>query len=135
MNKSLLNLFGLLLFTLLISGCKKDESKTASCPYIEEAPPRFMFATDSVKTDSTITITIFYNNQKHCQLYDSFSSSTVDSTTTIALQTKIDTCNCQDQFDGQYQYFHYQAPHTPGHSIIKIHVINSLFYGDTIVVY
>jgi hypothetical protein len=99
------------------------------------APPRHMFAPDSVKTDSTITITVVYNNQKQCQQYSSFTSSTVDSTTTIALQTNIDTCNCQTNPDIQYKYFHYQAPHNPGHSIIKIHVINTLFYSDTIVVY
>jgi hypothetical protein len=135
LNQTLIRI--LMLFSVLIASCRSDGDKIApsSCPYSEEAPPRYLFAPDSAKTDSTITITVVYNNQKHCQQFDSFSSSSVDSTTTIALQTKIDSCNCQTHLELQYKYFHYQAPSNPGHSIIRIHVVDTLFYSDTIVVY
>lgn len=119
---------------LAFFGCTKDE-KNSSCSYYLEAPPRYMFAPDSVQRDSTITITVDYNNQNSCQQFHSFLSNTVDSTTTIAIQTERDTCDCQNQSGPQFIYFHYQAPSIPGHSIIRIHVINNLYYSDTIVVY
>lgn len=135
MNNILIKSLWFLVFILLFVGCKKDNCNLTNCPYTEEAPPRYIFAPDSAKTDSIITITVVYNNQKQCQQFSSFSSNTVDSTTTISLKTKIDSCNCQTNLDVQYQYLYYQAPHIPGHSIIKIHVLNSLFYGDTITIY
>ncbi|MBK7851321.1 MAG: hypothetical protein IPJ66_09385 [Bacteroidetes bacterium] len=135
MNRFLTYLFWSLLITLAGQSCKKEENQTSSCAFIEEVPPRYMFAPDSVKSDSTITIIVYYNNPKHCQHFDSFSSVSVDSTVNIALQTKIDTCNCTDDFDLQIPVFHYKAPSSPGHSIISIHVIDTLYYRDTIVVY
>ena len=121
---------------MLADGCKKDESiEAASCAFLEVAPPRYMFAPDSVKTDSLITITIIYDNQQPCQRFDSFSSSQADSTTTIIIQTKIDSCDCQNQYGLFYRYFNYQAQGTPGHSIVRMHVVDTLFYSDTIVVY
>ena len=137
-NKRILKqtLVMLAVICLLAAGCRKDESIPAgSCSYMQSASPRYMFAPDSAKTDSTITITVIYDNQQQCQQFDSFSSSLVDSTTTIAIQTIIDPCNCQNQLGLQYKYFYYQAPSNPGHSIIRIHVMDSLFYADTIVVY
>jgi len=125
-----------LFIVLLICSCKKHPIDTPiSCAYYEEASPRHLIAPDSVKRDSIITIVVDYNNQKHCQQFNSFSSSFVDSTVTISIQTKVDTCDCKDQFDDQFQIFKYQAPHFPGHSIIKIHVVDSLFYSHSIVVY
>ncbi len=135
MNKFLINIFWLLLITFIVQSCKKEETKNTSCAYTEEAPPRYMLAPDSVKTDSTITILVYYDNQKHCQHFNSFSSIFVDSTVTIALQTQIDSCNCFDDFDLQTPIFHYKAPSSPGHSIISIHVSDTLYYRDTIVVY
>ena len=135
MNKFPTNLFLSILIALLGQSCKKEENQTSTCAFIEEVPPRYMFAPDSVKSDSTITIIVYYNNPKHCQHFDSFSSVSVDSTVNIALQTKIDTCNCTDDFDLQIPVFQYKAASTPGHSIISMHVIDTLYYRDTIVVY
>ncbi|HNP47380.1 MAG TPA: hypothetical protein PKL85_01025 [Bacteroidia bacterium] len=53
---------------------------------------------------------------------------------TIAFETKIDSCNCTDDFDLQSPVFHYKAPGVPGHSIISIHVSDTLYYKDTIVI-
>lgn len=135
MHKGLFYCLGILAFSLFTWSCKKDKVVIFPCPYIEEAPPRYLIAPDSVRTDSTITIGVAYSNQKYCQQLDSFHSTLIDSTMTISIQTKIDSCNCHDQFDMQTPSFKYQAPHQPGHSIIRIHVINNFFYSDTIVVY
>jgi len=125
-----------LFFLLFVFGsCSKETSVVSSCGYYEEVPPRFMSAPDSVKADSTITIMVFYDNQKPCQNFHSFISNSIDSTETISIRTIVDTCNCQNQAGFQAYYFKYQAPHNFGHSIIKIHVTNTLFYADTIVVY
>jgi hypothetical protein len=124
----------LIIVLIAFFGCKKDE-QNRSCPYFLEAPPRYMFAPDSVKTDSTITISVNYDNPKSCQKFHSFLSNTVDTTTTIAIQTERDTCDCQDQLGPQFVNFNYKATSTPGHSIIRIHVTNNLYYSDTIVVY
>jgi hypothetical protein len=120
-----------LLFLFLSLGCKKDKS----CAYFLEASPRYMFAPDSAMTGSLITVTISYSKQLSCQQFHSFLSNTIDSTTTISMQTEVDECDCQNELDHQYKYFQYQAPLTPGHSIIRIHVVDNVFYSDTIVVY
>ncbi len=126
------------LFTTVVIfySCKKsDDDRVETCFYVEETAPLVMTAPDSVHTDSTISISVFFKNQKFCQRFSSFSSETIDSTTTIAILTKIDTCNCNDQMNFQTQYFRYQAPSNPMQSIIRIHVSDSTYFQDTIVVY
>ena len=120
-----------LIFLFFFFSCSKDKS----CAYFLEASPRYMFAPDSATSGSIITVTISYNNQLSCQQFHSFLSSTIDSMTTISIQTEVDECDCQNELGPQFRYFQYQAPFTPGHSIIRIHVVDNLFYSDTVVVF
>jgi hypothetical protein len=128
----------LLMVGLLVISCKKEKtnihSGSASCAYFQNAPPRFLLCPDSVKKDSTINIGVLYDNQVHCQVFNSLTANTNGMTTELILSTKIDSCNCQDQSGPQTPTYPFVS-HIQGQHIIKIHVVDSLYYSDTISVY
>lgn len=136
--KSIIILLTNLLIILLLTNCKKESEEInipSNCAYFEEAPTRYMFAPDSAVTGSVITIAFVYDNQKPCQQFHSFNSNTIDTTTSVFLTSKIDTCNCQSFYDPHFLYFDYNAPSSPGNSIINFTWLSNVQHSDTIVIY
>ena len=118
----------------LLTGCNKDDGNN-SCPEYEACEATQLVAPDSVMKDSLILISVGYSNPKDCQRFLHFTSQTNDSITSIGIQTEIDTCNCQSQHGFHYQYYKYHASANFTHSIIRVHVADSIYLSDTIVVY
>lgn len=136
--KKIINFFPILFIVLFLTNCKKESKElyiSSNCAYFEEAPTRYMIAPDSAETGSLITIVFVYDNQKPCQQFHSFNSNIIDTTTTVFLTSKIDTCNCQSYYAPHFLYFDYTAPTFPGYSIINFTWLNNVIHGDTIVIY
>jgi hypothetical protein len=122
----------------ILSSCKKESNEaylSPTCPFNEQASARYLIAPDSAETGSTIAITFVYDNQKPCQQFSHFSSMTTGNSTIVYLSTKIDTCDCSTDYTPTHLNFNYQAPSTPGHSIIQLAKMRVVQLSDTIVIY
>lgn len=132
------NVLILFLLSVIFYSCKKEtieHPQNNTCPLLKAGNARYMFSPDSVALNSNISITFVYENGIPCQKFSDFLSNTSNSTTTVSINTTIDTCNCVTNYSPTFLEFSYMAPSTPGHSIIQLTYLNLVQHADTIIVY
>lgn len=120
------------LLILSLHSCKKDNEN--NCSYNSFGEGRYVFCPDTVAVGDTITVTFMWENTIDCQKELGFTDTINGNIRTIALETQIDNCNCDNSEAGvSYQNYAFIAPHT-GIQIIKTYKKPGVYETDTVIV-
>jgi len=138
MLKTMPRLLICLMLTAAFTSCTKDKINTpADCAYSTTGEGRYSFVNppDSAMVDSLITVTLLWENNTPCQLFQGFNAQISGNSRKIVILTKVDTCNCNNSdFGASLRSYIFSVPY-PGIQIVRIETQPLVFQTDTIVVY